>query len=189
MAQLGERSASILTVQRWAAAGHLWAILDATDAPLVLELVNTLGPDRAVSLYRGRAEEDLVAIAPFLVQLDPPTFGLITERLWSEPWGVLAVATTTIEELRFHFRRFLIVESPGGEDWYFRFYDPRVLPKFLAASNDQERTEFFGPVSAFGVTDAESYAVRVLTPQAEPAYAPRPQAVVFRRPGTGTSAA
>lgn len=189
MAQLGERAASILTVQRWAAAGHLWAILDATDAPLVPELVRTLGPDRAVSLYRGRAEEDLVAIAPFLVQLDPPTFQTITERLWAEPWGVLAVATATLDELRFHFRRFLVVESPEGDDWYFRFYDPRVLPTFLATTTDAERTEFFGPVSAFGVTDSESYGVRVLTPHPEPAYAPRPQAVVFRRPGTGTSAA
>ena len=187
MAHVGERSASILSVQQWAARGHLWGILDATDAPAVLELVQSLGPERAVSLYRGRPEEDLAAIAPFLVQLDAATFQWLTEHLWAEPWGILLVATKTLEELRLHFRRFLIVESPDGEDWYFRFYDPRVLPKFLAASTETERTEFFGPISAFGVTDPESYEVRVLTPSPEPGYAPRPQTVVFRRPGSSAA--
>ncbi len=187
MAELGERAVSILTVQHWASAGHLWGILDATDAPAVLELVKALGPDRAVSLYRGRPEEDLAAIAPYLVQLNGPTFQWITERLWAEPWGILAVATKSLEELRLHFRRLLIVESPGWEDWYFRFYDPRVLPKFLAASTEAERAEFFGPISAFGVTDPESYGVRVVTPAPQPVYAPRSQPVVFRRPGASAA--
>ena len=180
MPPLGDRLASVLTVQRWAAAGNLWAILDATDAPAVLAVVARLGPTRAVSLYRGQAEEDLVAIAPYLVHLDEPTFQWITEELWPAPWGILVVATATLESLRLHFRRFLVVESPEGDDWYFRYYDPRVLPPFLGAATDRERTEFFGPVRAFGVTDLDSYGVRVLTPT-DVGVAPPSQPPLIRR--------
>ncbi len=180
MPPLGQRLAAVLTVQRWAAAGNLWAILDATDAPSVLATVTRLGPTRAVSLYRGGAEEDLAAIAPYLVHLDELTFQWITEDLWPQPWGILAVATAPLESLRLHFRRFLVVESPEGEDWYFRFYDPRILPPFLGATTDVERTEFFGPVRAFGVTDQDTYGVRVLTPTEVGVAPPTPPPLIRR---------
>jgi len=183
MRPLGERLAPVLTVRQWAAAGNLWAILDATDAPSVLQTVAELGPARAISLYRGRAEEDLEAIAPYVVHVDPGTFAWITETLWAEPWGIFAVATTTLEELRLHFRRFLMVESPQGEDWYFRFYDPRILPRFLEVSTPEERSTFYGPVRAFGVTDQASYGVRVLTPEQVGSSPSRTQPIVVRRAG------
>ena len=183
MPPLGQRLAAVLTVQRWAAAGNLWAILDATDAPSVLATVTRLGPTRAVSLYRGGAEEDLAAIAPYLVHLDELTFQWITEDLWPQPWGILAVATAPLESLRLHFRRFLVVESPEGEDWYFRFYDPRVLVPYLASCTPAEATHFFGPVRAYAVTDPATYGVTILAPgDAAPAPAALPaQPIVIRR--------
>ena len=125
--------------------GTLYAILDACDEPRVPKKVEELGPERAVSLYRGAAQRDYWAIAPYLVQVDEELLDWIVENLWDDPWGIFAVADAELAELRKHFRRFLMVEDPDGEKIYFRFYDPRVLLQFLLTFDDEETTRFFGP--------------------------------------------
>jgi len=134
-----------------AAPGALYAILDACDEPCVPEKVRELG-DRAVSLYRGAAEQDYVAIAPYLAIVDEDLLSWIVNQLWAKPWGVLVVAPVDLASLRKHFRRFLIVEDPDGKQMYFRFYDPRVLPMYLATCLPSEVKEFFGPVHSFLVS-------------------------------------
>jgi len=158
-----ERNTSVSHVARWGEQGRVFAIVDATDTPSVPGRARALGEGRAVSLYRGRAEEDLFAIAPYLVQLDWPTLEWITGALWPEPWGVFVVADVPLEVLRSHFRRFLVVDGPEGESWYFRFYDPRVLPRYLASCTPDELTAFYGPVTAYGTTDLETYGVKWFT--------------------------
>lgn len=162
MPLLQEKIVPVIQLREWAARGRLFAILDATDTPSVPPKAAELGPDRAVSLYRGRAEEELWAIAPFLVHLDQDTLEWITDTLWPTPWGVFAMADQSLDALRLHFRRFLTVEGPKGESWYFRFYDPRVLTKYLGSCTAEELTTFLGPVRAFGVTDPVSYGVKIL---------------------------
>lgn len=181
MTALTERLTSVTQIRAWAERGRLFAIVDATDEPAVPVKARELGDQRAVSLYKGRAEEELSAIAPYLMKLDWPTLEWITGELWAKPWGILLVADSTLEALRTHFRRFLVVEGPEGESWYFRFYDPRVFARYLPTCTEQELDDFAGPVRAFGVTDLDTYGVKVLT-RGEPVPAmPRPQPVVVRR--------
>ena len=177
------RSATILQIRSWAERGRLFAIVDATGTPSVPVMAREAGEGRAISLYRGRAEEDLSAIAPFLFQVDPAMLEWIAGDLWSEPWGILALADESLENLRQHFRRFLVVEAPTGESWYFRFYDPRVLVPYLASCTPAEATHFFGPVRAYAVTDPATYGVTILAPgDAAPAPAAAPaQPIVIRR--------
>jgi hypothetical protein len=164
MAAIREQPLGVLQIQAWARRGRLYAVIDATDTPAVVARAREAGDDQAVSLYRGRAEEEWYAIAPYLFRVDPPILEWIAAELWSKPWGIFALADVSLDDLRLHFRRFLTVEAPNGESWYFRFYDPRVLPKFLATCTEGELTEFLGPVRAFAVTDQESYGVKVLAP-------------------------
>lgn len=180
---LTDRLITVLQLRQWCEAGQVFAVIDACGAPSVPPRMNELGEHRAVSLYRGRAEEELWGIAPYLVQLDPGTLDWLAETLWATPWGIFALADRELEEVRTHFRRFLVVESPGGEDWYFRFYDPRVLPRFLDASTEAERSDLFGPLRALGVTDPETYGIRLFfNAPAAPAPAARPGTVrVVRR--------
>lgn len=163
MTSLSERATSVSRVCEWAERGRLFAIVDATDTPAVPERASRLGEGRAVSLYRGDAEESLSAIAPYLIHLDWPTLEWIIETLWPTPWGVLVLADTPLDALRTHFRKFLVVDGPAGESWYFRFYDPRVLPAYLASCDDEQLRAFFGPVLAYGLTDHETYGVKVLS--------------------------
>ncbi len=128
---------------------HLFAVVDACDEPLVPPKVRELGTERAVSLYRGSAEVDYWAIAPYLVRVDAALLEWIATHLWEKPWGFFALADVQLSELRKHFRRFLTVLDPDGERVYFRFYDPRVLPVFLASAGPAERRQFVGPVEKF----------------------------------------
>lgn len=155
--------ASLYEVRQVADAGRLYAILDACDAPAVPPKVEALG-ERGVSLYRGSAEEAYADIAPYLVAVDSDTFDWILETLWGDPWGVLVESDAPLEVLRTHFRKFLTVKSPEGEDWYFRHYDPRVLAKFLPTCTKEELTGLFGPVRAYGVTDDETRGVKWMRP-------------------------
>lgn len=138
------------TIARWSDAGRLYALVDACDQPAVPVRCRASDPGRARSLYRGRAEEELWAIAPYLFRADADTLVWLRDTVWHEPWGVLVLSGAGFEALYRHFRRFLVVESPAGESWYFRYYDPRVLSRYLTAP-DVDLPDFFGPVDAFAI--------------------------------------
>jgi hypothetical protein len=135
-------------------AGGRFALLDACDEPLVPAMARMRG-ERAVSLYRGWAEQDYWAVAPYLFELDQALVDWIVENLWESPWGMFVAADAPLDQLRKHFRRFLEVKAPDGRRLYFRFYDPRVLPTFLTTCTAHEAERFFGPVQWFGVGGAE----------------------------------
>jgi len=140
--------------------GTLYAVLDACDEPRVPEKVRELG-DRAVSLYRGHAERDYWAIAPYLAQADGALLDWVVENLWNDPWGILAAAPVDLPALRKHFRRFLTVRNPAGKPMYFRFYDPRVLPTFLSTCTPEEAAEFFGAIQGFFVPGKGERVLRI----------------------------
>jgi hypothetical protein len=142
--------------------GCLYAVLDACDTPAVSQKAGELGMERAVSLYRGSADEMYWAIAPYLFAVDAELLDWITATLWGGPWGIFAVADTGLEELRKHFRRFLLVHSPEGEQLYFRFYDPRVLAGFLPLCTGAEAMELFGPVTHYGIPSQDAPAVTLI---------------------------
>jgi hypothetical protein len=155
-----------------AGAGSLFAILDACDEPAIPPKVETLGEERGVSLYRGMAEEQYADIAPYLVAVDDMTIDWILGTLWGEPWGIFVVSDAGLATLRTHFRKFLLVDAPSGEQWYFRFYDPRVLAKYLPTCTIEELRAFYGRagpagvVQAYGIPDTDGVRLtRLATPQ------------------------
>jgi hypothetical protein len=157
------REATLEEFGRLAQRGfNLYVILDACDTPAVPDKARSLGQECAGSLYNGTAQEDYWAIAPYLCKADPSLLQWILESLWHEPWGIAAVSTADMAAVRAHFRKFLIVQSPEGAHWYFRYYDPRVLPVFLESSNEAELREFFGPIQAFAVHRPDMPCLRVM---------------------------
>jgi hypothetical protein len=151
---LQTRTASLEELRELAAAGRLYAVVDACDTPAVPEKARELGEARAVSLYRGTADEQYWAFAPYLFAVDGDVLDWIVADLWTEPWGIFAVADGDIEAVRRHFRRFLLVQAPNGEQWYFRFYDPRVIAGFLPSFSREQLSILYGVVSAYGTAGA-----------------------------------
>ena len=76
----------------WLAKGNrVFALLDACDEPLIPPKVLSMG-NRAVSLYRGSAEQDYSSIAPYVVEVDQELINWIQENLNGTPWGYFALA-------------------------------------------------------------------------------------------------
>ena len=127
-------------------------VLDAARIFGELETAQTL-QTTFLSLYMGESEASLSAVAPYLFSYQPGSeFGKwLLEKGWGKSWGIFVEAELTLEELRKHFRKFLLVKTEDDKELYFRFYDPRVLRIFLPTCDEQQLREFFGPVKVFAM--------------------------------------
>ncbi len=137
-------------------SGRLYAVLDAAREPRVMEFLRGSGL-RYESLFDGWARTVMAAAGPHLVAL--PRQGLATRRLiergWGRGWGVLLVSHEGFAETRRQLRRLLTARVPGGGTALFRFYDPRLLPAFLASCEREERDRVFGRVEGFLCEDSD----------------------------------
>jgi hypothetical protein len=133
-------------------AQPVFALLDAARDPSILNLLRPAG-EVFRSLYEGADGELLAEFAPHLVAL--PARSKLLETLaqagWGKSWGVYVSTDQSFEEVRRHFRRFLLVRNERGEELYFRYYDPRVLRVYLPTLLPAEAQQFFGPVRHFWV--------------------------------------
>jgi len=160
---------SLLTIQeiplpqlrKLAEEGCLYAILDACDQPLIPPKMQDLGETKALSLFKGSAQEDYWAIAPYLARVDVLLLRWLYEHLWEQSWGIFVLSKANLEELHQHFRKYLVVKLPEGKNWFFRFYDPNILAMFLPTCGQQQLTSFCGPVRAFAVCTDIAGTVRL----------------------------
>ena len=147
-------------LRQFAESGYLYAVIDSTDAPKVPPKMQELGEEKAVSLFKGTAQQDYSAVAPYLAKVDVEMLRWLFENVWKEPWGIFALSKASLEELRSHFRKFLVVQLPDGKQWMFRFYDPRIIATFLEACSETELKGFFGLVRGYiVVSDAQQSSV------------------------------
>lgn len=153
---LSSQSGSEDLLRRFAAGGFLYAITDgAYSAPLISQIEKT-APDFLTPLLHPHPTIETTAI-PQLLRVNGQVLETILAAGNKDPWGVFAMSKADPEALRVHFRRFLVVQLPDGEHWYFRFYDPRLLPVYIAKCNEWELEQFFGPVRGYAIpANAES---------------------------------
>jgi hypothetical protein len=143
-------------LRRLARANHLYALLDSYGRPEIPRVVQNLDEQDAVSLFSASAQTQYAEVAPYLIKAGEAAIDWIQDSLHDSPWGVFVVSKADLETLRVHLQRFLRVELPDGEHWYFRYYDPRILPIFLQNCQQDELDVFFGPVRGFAILDPES---------------------------------
>jgi len=132
-------------------------LLDAARMQTQMVAAKALNANN-VSLYKGRSEETLVDVAPFLFTFNNQnSFGQwYYENGWGNAWGLLLKTEIAFEDVQRHFRKFLLVKTEDDIELYFRFYDPRVLRIFLPTCNSNQLKEFFGPISYFICEDEDS---------------------------------
>ncbi|HTW57165.1 MAG TPA: DUF4123 domain-containing protein [Terriglobales bacterium] len=146
---------SLDQLQRFAAGGFLFALMDSTDQILIPHKAKLLGGSKAISLFTGTAKEQYWQVAPYLFHVDPELLRWMVAKLWKEPWGIFALSKAGFEDLRLHFKKFLLAQLPDGKVWFFRYYDPRILKTYLPVCQPWELEKFFGPVRAFAVAGGE----------------------------------
>ena len=112
-------------------------------------------------LYRGDAAATMAEVAPYLVQLDRNSRfpHWVLAQGGGNSWGVFLNTVVTLETLRAHFRRLILVQLPDGRAVYFRFYDPRVLRVYLPTCTPDEAASIFGPVDRFVMENERSDAI------------------------------
>jgi Domain of unknown function (DUF4123) len=136
----------------------LYAVLDAAQNSAIPLQLRTAGVEHDC-LYQGATAERLWFAAPYLARCEAGSdfVSWLVSSGWEHSWGIFLTSAADLHALREHFRRFLIVKIEGERpDFYFRFYDPRVLRVFLPTCTLEEATAFFGPVRSFLVEDQES---------------------------------
>ena len=145
--EVASRKESALAALR-AEGAPLFALLDGARTTRIRELLRESVDDHR-SLYEGAQGDAIGEAAPYLVRLskDGALLSHLVAEGWGQSWGVYLTSERPLVDVRRHLRRLLMVEAEGEpQRLYFRFYDPRVLRRFLPQSNVRQRAEMFGAV-------------------------------------------
>ncbi len=125
-------------------------MLDGAAVPDLPVKLYEMGPANEC-LFSGELSPEMVYDAPYLVHLAPD--GEFTEWVLGEGignhWGIFVHSAVSMTEMRRHFRGLINVYDEQGNPLQFRYYDPRVLRKFLPTCTREELSTFFGKADAF----------------------------------------
>lgn len=127
-----------------------YILLDAARMDRNIEKAFLLN-EKFECLFQGNAKESLQYVAPFLFSFDKDSeFGkwVINEGLGNS-WGVFIQSYLPMLELLKLMRKLLIVDSENQEQFYFRFYDPRVFNIVLPTFGNEQLKYFFGEINYF----------------------------------------
>ncbi|MEP6903011.1 MAG: DUF4123 domain-containing protein [Actinomycetota bacterium] len=132
----------------------VYAILDGASVPDLRMKLYKMHPPH-YCLFRGELEPDMAEVAPYVIQLiaNAPFTDWVLSESFGKHWGIFAQCRHSIKEMRRHFRAIVTVYKEDGEPMIFRFYDPRVLRKFLPTCNNDELKALFGKVETFFAED------------------------------------
>ncbi len=145
-----------------------YILLDAAAMDAYMDWLKMKTPKTAyVSLYKGSAEEDLSSVAPYLFELNKEVLDFYMLYGKGNAWGVMVRSALSFEQLKKHFRRFLMVKDEAGKQMYFRFYDPRVLRIFLLTCSQEQLVTFFGAIDCFLIEDEDPEFVLMFSRQKE----------------------
>lgn len=136
---------------------RIYGVVDAArDSALAFAARDRFG-ERIESLFEGESAPFLTEVAPYMVRIDPQSGYL---DLWSEHLGrsagILLLTPAEPDELRRHLRQIFIVTDEENKEYFFRYYDPRVLRPFLPTCTAAEAAEFFGSIRHIFAESAKS---------------------------------
>jgi hypothetical protein len=149
-------------------ANPLYAVIDACQAfDLVVKIKEQSGKE-ARMLFQGAATThvEVEEIAPYVCAID-------SEDVLRNDWftrfgsnaGILFVSESPMAVIHKHLRGLFISKDITGQEYFFRFYDPRVLRGFLPACNPQELLQIFGPIQSILVEDVNPQQLIIFTQQ------------------------
>lgn len=133
-------------------AQYLYMFVDAAqDSRIYPKIQNSINT-RCCLFSEDHISDEIKSVSPYLMKIkivDDFVEWCLREGLLRN-WMILFSSTQVhVSELRLHFKRFSLAQTPDGKRYFFRYYDPRVLPPYLLASTHNERDEFFRECSAF----------------------------------------
>ncbi|SFS03916.1 DUF4123 domain-containing protein [Sphingomonas jatrophae] len=143
-----------------------YAIADMARAPQLYPMLQTLQAADVPCLFAGKIAEEVRRASPFLFAFDSaPT---LIQRWAAEgpgqAWGLFLTSAEPLETVRRHVRKFMQVRLPDGSGpVLFRFWDPRVFAPFLAATEKDQLTPFFGPIQSWVIESPQGLMRHIQT--------------------------
>ena len=104
------------------------------------------------SLFQGTKDEALFDIAPYVFEIDAQLFEKVNGPLIKLHEMVYIETDENMKDTIDHFQLF-IYKLINNKEYFFRFWDARVLPKYLHECNEDQLNTFFGNVKAFYIED------------------------------------
>ncbi len=115
----------------------LYMIIDCAHDPRIYPAILQTLNAKCCLFTEEKISESIKAVAPFLVkikQMDEFMRWCVQEGVHRN-WMIFFTSKIHhVSDLRLHLKRFSIAQGPEGKQYFFRFYDPRVLPVFLMSS-------------------------------------------------------
>ncbi len=133
---------------------RLFGLVDGARA-LPLAAAASQNGSQIYSLFEGESASDLWEVAPYVFAVDPEEPIL---EAWA-PWagqnpGILLLAKGDAEALQKELRKLFVVADEEGQEFFFRFYDPRVLRKLMPTCSAKQLAELFAAIEVF-LTETE----------------------------------
>lgn len=138
---------------------YLYMFIDAAHDSRIYPALCASIHTRCCLFSEEHISEKIKSVSPFLVKikrLDDFVSWCIREGAHRNWMVFFASNQVHVSELRLHFKRYSFAKTPEGKRYFFRYYDARVLPTFIASSADRERQEFFRPCRAFWIPQLTS---------------------------------
>ena len=143
---------STLIQQQWTRASgeQAYVLIDAAqDYTPVFQLREQFGKS-PTCLFEGEEALVLADVAPYVCPVDMSEEFLAA---WCGRWGgnhgVMLASSADLETLLGHLRSIFHGVEENGEEFYFRYYDPRVLCEHWGACSDEQRQQFCGPIASW----------------------------------------
>ena len=128
----------------------LYGIVDSARNDEVFRFLIT-GDAQYRSLFEGTMDVQSYGVSGFLVECksESPLFQWMTSEAWGDHCCIYFISEASFDELFEHFQQFNRVYLEDDEVVLFRYYDPRVLRKYLPTCDDEEIDIFFGEVKIY----------------------------------------
>jgi hypothetical protein len=124
----------------------LYALIDGAQAFELAFAARLMGHE-VYTIFSGELAETAAHVGPCLVVIGERSAFL---RKWIDGIGshagVLFESSAPLDAVCAHLRGVFVAVDEDGQEYFFRFYDPRVLRTFLPTCREDELREFFGPV-------------------------------------------
>ncbi len=125
-----------------------YAILDAAKVTNLPELLECSGLEHRC-LFKGKAEDDLKNVAPWVVRLEegnPFTRSLFTRsdaawHLWNAQPGIYVRAYGTLDGMWRHFRKFTRIQDEKGKWYFLAFWSHPLGTELFRRGNDPTISE------------------------------------------------
>ncbi len=106
-------------------------------------------------LFAGTKDDALFDVAPYLFLIDDSFYELDRLPMISLEAIILAETDKDIKTLATHFREF-IYSIVDGQEYYFRFWDARILKNYLPKCEPEQLHYFFGDITSFKTDGSNS---------------------------------